>query len=122
MNAQSVGQPAPTTTGEIAPNVVRLADAARIRRSRPAHVRAVGRYDSGSALADTDVDHLVHRFLNSPYSSDDYAVWPFDRRLEGFLKHRGLGNLADNGDAFATICERVMTSISRQRSRGSGSR
>jgi hypothetical protein len=71
-------------------------------------------------LTDTEVDRLVRRFLDSPYSSDDYAVWPFDRRLEGFLKSRGLANLADNGDAFAVICERVMTYISRQRSHGSG--
>ena len=120
MNAQSLGQPAPTATGETAPNVVRLADAARTRRSRPTYVHAVGRSDSDLVLADTDVDHLVRRFLNSPYSTDDYAVWPFDRRLEGFLKHRGLGNLADNGDAFAIIYERVMAHISRQRRHDSG--
>ena len=120
MNAQPLGQPAPTATGETAPNVVRLADAARTRRSRPGYGRAVGRSGSALALTDTEVDRLVHRFLNSPYSSDDYAVWPFDRRLERFLKHGGLGNLADNGDAFAIICEGVMASISRQRRHGSG--
>jgi len=100
--------------------VVRLADAARTRRSRPGDGRAVGRSDSDPVLTDPEVDGLVRRFLNSPYSSDDYAVWSFDRRLEGFLKHRGLGNLADNGDAFAIICEGVMASISRQRRHGSG--
>lgn len=120
MNGQSVGEPAPTATGETAPNVVRLVDAARTRRSRPGYGRPAGRFDSDPVLADTDVDRLVRRFLSSPYSSDDYAVWPFDRRLEGFLKHRGLGNLADNGDAFAIICQRVMAYISRQRPRGSG--
>lgn len=121
MNAQSLGQPAPTATGETPPNVVRLADAARARRSRPGHDRAVAPSESDLVLTDPDdVDRLVRRFLNSPYCSDDYAVWPFDRRLEGFLKHRGLGTLADNGDAFAIICERVMAYIGRQRPRGSG--
>lgn len=117
MNAQPREQPAATATGETASNVVRLADAARTRRPRSGYGRA------GSApLTDTEVDRLVRRFLNSPYSSDDYADWPFDRRLERFLKHGGLGNLADNGDAFAIICERVMTFVSRQRARGRGQR
>jgi hypothetical protein len=120
MSTQSFGQPAPTAKGETAPNVVRLVDAARTRRSRPAYARAVQRSDGDPVLAGTDVDHLVTRFLNSPYCSDDYAVWPFDRRLEGFLRHRGLGHLADNGDAFAVIYERVMTYNRRQRPRGRG--
>jgi len=111
MNAQSLEQP-----GETPPNVVRLADAARTRRSRPGY----GRAGSALMLTDTEVDRVVRRFLNSPYCSDDYADWPFDRRLEGFLKHGGLANLADNGDAFAIICERVMTHVSRQRPRGRG--
>jgi hypothetical protein len=61
---------------------------------------------------DTDVDCLARQFLESAYGGDEYVNWPLDRRLEGFLEHRGLGHLADNGDIFTLICDRVMTSIS----------
>ena len=62
-------------------------------------------------LLDTDVDDLARRFLDSSYGSDEYANWPLDRRLEGFLQHGGLGHFADDGDIFTTICDRVMAQI-----------
>ena len=71
-------------------------------------------------VADTDVDGLARQFLDSAYGSDQYANWPLDRRLEGFLQHRGLSHLADNGDLFTIICDRVMTNISCQRLHGVG--
>ena len=75
---------------------------------------------SDLVVADTDVDGLARQFLDSAYGSDQYANWPLDRRLQGFLKHRGLGHLADNGDLFTIICDCVMTNISCQRLRGGG--
>lgn len=73
------------------------------------------RCTSDLMLIDTDVGGLARQFLDSSYGSDEYANWPLDRRLEGFLQHRGLGHLADNGDMFTIICDRVMTSIRFQR-------
>ncbi|WP_156764944.1 hypothetical protein [Mycobacterium sp. 1081908.1] len=43
------------------------------------------------APIDTDIDELARRFLDCPYGSDEYANWPLDRRLDGFLEHRGMG-------------------------------
>ena len=82
---------------------------------------APGRFGSDLVLIDTDVDGLARQFLDSPYGSDEYANWPLDRRLEGFLQHRDLGHLADNGDIFTIICDRVMTSISCQHLHGGDS-
>jgi hypothetical protein len=79
-----------------------------------------GRLGSDVVVADTDVDGLARQFLDSAYCSDQYANWPLDRRLEGFLQHRGLGHLADNGDLFTIICDRVMTTINCQRLHGGG--
>lgn len=73
-----------------------------------------GRLSKDLVVAGTDVDGLARQFLGSAYGSDHYADWPLDRRLEGFLQHRGLAHLADNGDLFTNICDRVMTNISRQ--------
>lgn len=60
-------------------------------------------------LTDTDVDGLVWQFLNSDYSTDHYANWPLDRRFDGFLRHRGLDRVADNGDMCSILVGRVMT-------------
>jgi hypothetical protein len=41
-----------------------------------------------------------------------YVQWPLDRRLEGFLHYRGLTRVADDGDLYNIILDRVMTHIS----------
>ncbi|MEI7715135.1 MAG: hypothetical protein WCI78_03460 [Mycobacterium sp.] len=67
--------------------------------SKPAHV------------TDADVDALAYDFLNCQFAADTYADWPLDRRLDGFLRHRGLMRLVDDGDTYELILERVMSSI-----------
>lgn len=67
----------------------------------------------GSALfTDADVDTLARQFLNSDYADDTYADWPLDRRLDGFLRRRELGRLAQDGDAYDLILNRVMAYMS----------
>lgn len=63
------------------------------------------------ALTENDVDAVVLELLKSDYICDEYANWPLDRRLVGFLEHSHLGRVADNGDAFAAIVDRIMTCI-----------
>ena len=58
-------------------------------------------------VTDRDVDTLTWQFLNSDHP-DGRADGPLNRRLDGFLRHRGLARLADIGDIF----DRVMTYIS----------
>ena len=63
-------------------------------------------------LTDTEVDALARRFLSAPYADGNkYSDWPLDRRLDGFLHRRGLGLLAEDGDAHDLILERVMALI-----------
>ena len=58
---------------------------------------------------DHDVDQFACQFLNSDYVDDIYADWPPERRIEGFLRNRGLARLADDGDVCTIILDRVMT-------------
>jgi hypothetical protein len=62
-------------------------------------------------LTDSDVDELAWQFLNSAYADDTHADWPLDRRIEGFLRRRGLIRLAEDGDAYDLILNRVMAYI-----------
>jgi hypothetical protein len=62
-------------------------------------------------LTDSDVDALAWQFTKSAYADDSYADWPLDRRLEGFLRHRGLFSIAEDGDAFGFVLDRVMACI-----------
>jgi hypothetical protein len=62
-------------------------------------------------LTDSDVDELAWQFMDSAYADDTYADWPLDRRLEGFLRHRGPFGIAEDGDAFGLVLERVMACI-----------
>jgi hypothetical protein len=64
-------------------------------------------------LTDTEVDALARQFVSSPYADrSKYSDWSLDRRVEGFLHQRGLGLLAEDGDAHELILETVMRHIS----------
>ncbi|MGH3638564.1 MAG: hypothetical protein ACRDUX_05990 [Mycobacterium sp.] len=63
-------------------------------------------------VTDSDVHSLTREFVNSAYRGDEYANWPIERRLEGFLRRRGLSRHADNGDICNVIIDRIMTQIS----------
>ncbi|BBX65807.1 hypothetical protein MSAS_49810 [Mycobacterium saskatchewanense] len=71
----------------------------------------------GSPLL-TDVDGLAFQFLDSSYATNVYADWSLDQRVEGFLRHRGLVRLAEDGDAYELILNRVMAYIGELHPRG----
>lgn len=56
-----------------------------------------------------DADQFAWQFLHSDYVDDIHANWPLERRLEGFLRNRGLARLADDGDVCSIILDRAMT-------------
>jgi hypothetical protein len=62
-------------------------------------------------LTDSDVDAFAWQFMNSAYADATYADWPLDRRLDGFLRHRGLSRIAEDGDAYGLVLNRVMAYI-----------
>jgi hypothetical protein len=59
-------------------------------------------------LTDSDVDALARQFVNSAYADKTYADWPLDRRLDGFLRRKGLFRVVEDGDAYGLLLERVM--------------
>ncbi|OBF57641.1 hypothetical protein A5756_08365 [Mycobacterium sp. 852002-53434_SCH5985345] len=72
------------------------------------------------SLTDSDVDALASEFLQSHYLGPIYADWSPDRRLDTFLRRRGLSRVADDGDLSHTVLERIMAHVGRssQRARG----
>jgi hypothetical protein len=63
-------------------------------------------------LTDPDVDVLAYQFLDSEYAGGAYGNWPLERRLEGFLRNRGMARVADDGDTCHILLDRVMSYIS----------
>lgn len=63
-------------------------------------------------LTDSDVDVLANQFLHSDYAAESYMNWPLDRRLEGFLRNRGMARVADDGDTCSVLLGCVMSHIS----------
>ncbi len=62
---------------------------------------------------DSDVDALAWQFLTSAYADKTYADWPLDQRLDGFLRRRGLFHIAEDGDAYVLVLDRVMRHIGK---------
>jgi hypothetical protein len=72
-------------------------------------------------LTDSDLEALAWQFLNSDYVGDAYAKRPLDQRLHNFLRRSGLIRVADNGDLYNIILDRVMSFISRRPGRANKS-
>jgi len=60
-------------------------------------------------LTDSDLDALAQEFLCSRYVGPIYANWSPDRRLDTFLRRRGLARVADDGDLSDIVLDRIMT-------------
>ncbi len=57
------------------------------------------------------LETIAWQFLRSQFTSQIYADWPIDRRIESFLVHRGQTNLLNDGSAYNALMERVMANI-----------
>lgn len=64
------------------------------------------------------MDERALAFLGSEFAGSRYIDWPIERRLEAYLRHQGLGRLADDGADFETLLQRVMTNFATARRRG----
>ena len=64
-------------------------------------------------LTDSDVDALASEFLRSRYLGRVYADWSPDRRLDTFLRRRGLSRVADDGDLSHVVLDRIMAHVGR---------
>ena len=59
-------------------------------------------------LTESDLDALASDFLQSHYLGSTYADWSPDRRLDVFLRRRGLARVANDGDLSHNVLERIM--------------
>ncbi len=64
-------------------------------------------------LSDSDLDALASEFLKSRYVDPIYADWSPDRRLDTFLRRRGLPRVADDGDLSTLVLDRIMAYVGR---------
>ncbi len=64
-------------------------------------------------LTDSDVDALASEFLQSRYVDPIYSDWSPDRRLDTFLRRRGLVRVADDGDLSEIVLYRIMAKAGR---------
>ena len=64
------------------------------------------------------VDDCALALLGSEFAGTRYLDWPIDRRLEAYLRHTGQTRLADAGDTFDLLLERVMLNFARARREG----
>jgi len=68
-----------------------------------------------STLTNSDIDVIACQFLRSAYADKTYIDWTLDRRLEGFLRRGGFDRLAEDGDAYDLLLDRVMAHIGQAR-------
>lgn len=68
---------------------------------------------------ESELDAMAWEFLGSQYAESRFANWPIDRRLNAYLLHRGLTNIADDGTLCAALLDHVMVNIASARDKGS---
>ncbi len=62
-------------------------------------------------LAATDLDTVAWRFLRSEFTSQIYADWPLERRIDAYLLHHGPSDVLNDGSAYNALVDRVMANI-----------
>ena len=67
---------------------------------------------------DRVLDDRALAFLASEFAGARYVDWPIERRLEAYLRHIGQTRLAEAGEKFEELLDRVMTNFARARSEG----
>jgi len=63
-------------------------------------------------------DECALAFLGSEFTGDSYIDWSIDRRLEAFLRHQGMNDLADHGGDFDALLDCVMFNLAKARRAG----
>jgi hypothetical protein len=66
--------------------------------------------DQGESTV-AELDAVAWRFLRSEFTSQIYADWPIERRLDAFLLHHGPTELLVDGSAYNDLLDRVMANI-----------
>ena len=69
-------------------------------------------------LTEQQLDAIAWAFLNSEFAAKTYSIWPIDRRVDTYLRHRDLDSVINDGAAYDALIQRVMANIGRALQRG----
>lgn len=64
-----------------------------------------------ASSSNVELDELAWEFLGSEFTQDIYADWPLERRLDAYLRHHQLDGIVNDGAAYSSLLDRVMTNI-----------
>jgi uncharacterized protein YqjF (DUF2071 family) len=65
-----------------------------------------------------DLDAIAWKFLGSEFAGTIYADWPIDRRVDAYLLHHGMVDIANDGSAYTVLLDCVMANIGPALRRG----
>lgn len=65
-----------------------------------------------------ELDTIAWEFLGSEFTGPIYADWPLDRRIESYLLHAGLIDIANDGSTYSALLEHIMANIGPARRDG----
>ncbi len=65
-----------------------------------------------------ELDAIAWEFLGSEFTGPIYADWPLDRRIESYLHHAGLADVANDGSIYGALIERIMANLGTARRNG----
>ena len=65
-----------------------------------------------------ELDAIAWDFLGSEFAGQSYTDWSLDRRIDHYLLHAGLIDVANDGSAYNALVERIMANIGLARRNG----
>lgn len=69
-------------------------------------------------LTERELDAIAWKFLGSEFTGERYSNWPIDRRVNAYLMHHRLTDVANDGAACDALLHRVMANIPRAHRHG----
>jgi uncharacterized protein YqjF (DUF2071 family) len=57
------------------------------------------------------LEAIAWGFLESEFTSANYAIWPIDRRVDAYLHRSGLDDIINDGATYDALLQRVMANI-----------
>jgi hypothetical protein len=65
-----------------------------------------------------EFDTIAWGFLGSEFAKHNYADWPIGRRVDAYLRHHDLTEVADDGSVCDALVQHIMANIGHARRSG----